>query len=636
MSEDLPSPRRLDPAGPYKPLDLGNGEGAASVAPDGRVLAVGGFHQRLGYVTLEGSAGFPAERRSDQAAVRAYRAALASPEAPGFGLVPERPWVAVSAGLLADSFPAAALVDADGIEAQVVSWAPEDAGPAVVQHWQLHNPGPTPVPWRAAFTGPLRLGRAAMTELVEGGVLPDPPAEIEAAATDGVLLVAAPPAGLAAAVAGLPSAATLARLVADGRLEVHLPLVVNLEPGATRTLVLAVTLGSDPAEVTTRARHLAALGPDPAVPGPVDSPAPPSPASATLPHLVPPVARTLARRALAYVADCCALAVGEASCVLADHRLLPLSWNRDGWFAVQALVAARVPGAEELAGRHLRWLFEVAERPGGAWGRAYLSNGRVKDPAYQLDQQCWPLLELAGQLDRTGDASLAAAAGSVVDEVLAAIAARRAAGVELFATEETPGDDPVPLPYHFSSHVLLWHTLARMAAVLGRPDLAALADRVRVAVRAHLTTGHDGREVFAYAADLEGGQVRYHDANDLPAVLAPVWGFCPATDPVWRATMAFAFSPDNPGFAAGPLGGLGSVHTPGAWPLGDVQELIWAQLAGDKGRATQVLGRLAATACWDGALPEARDPGDGTVRSRHWFAWPGAALVCALVPGGWA
>ena len=60
-----------------------------------------------------------------------------------------------------------------------------------------------------------------------------------------------------------------------------------------------------------------------------------------------------------------------------------------------------------------------------------------------------------------------------------------------------------------------------------------------------------------------------------------------------------------------------------------MQELIWARLNPDD-RPEPGPGRLAATACWDGALPEARDPADGTVRSRHWFAWPGAALLVAL------
>ena len=624
MSEEL-APTRLDPARPYKPLDVGNGEGAASVAPDGRLLAVGGFHRRLGYLTLEGAAAFPAGRRGDQPAVRAYRAALAEPSAPGFGLVPERPWARVAAGLLADSIPVAELTGADGVEARVVTWAPAGGGVGLVQHWRLRNPGPAPVPWRAAFAGALRLGRAAMTELVEGGPLPDPPAAMELGQRDGVLVVAAPGAGLAAAVAGLP-ARPRRPLRAAGPLEVRLPVALDLEPGATRDLVLAVAVGSDPAEVAGRAGRLAAAGPG-------DLAAEAGRRAARLARvdpLVPTEVRPLARRALAYIVDCCALPVGEATCLVTDHRLLPLSWNRDAWFAVEALAVVGDPAAAELAGRHLRWLFQVAERPGGAWGRAYLPNGQVKDPAYQLDQQCWPLLELAGHLERGRDHALAAAAVPVVEEVLEAVTARRAPGAELFATEETPGDDPVPMPYHFSSHVLLWHTLRRLAAVLGRPELAGLADRVRAAVLAHLVTGHDGRGLFAYAADLRGGLALYHDANDLPTALAPRWGFCGARDPVWRATMAFAFSPANPGFAAGRHGGLGSVHTPGAWPLGDVQELTWARLNPDDRPEARVLGRLAATACWDGSLPEARDPADGSVRSRHWFAWPGAALLVAL------
>jgi hypothetical protein len=46
------------------------------------------------------------------------------------------------------------------------------------------------------------------------------------------------------------------------------------------------------------------------------------------------------------------------------------------------------------------------------------------------------------------------------------------------------------------------------------------------------------------------------------------------------------------------------------------------------GEAAASVARTAA--CWDGSLPGARDPADGTVRSRHWFAWPGAALLVAL------
>ncbi len=96
--------------------------------------------------------------------------------------------------------------------------------------------------------------------------------------------------------------------------------------------------------------------------------------------------------------------------------------------------------------------------------------------------------------------------------------------------------------------------------------------------------------------------------------------------------MAFAFSSANEGMAEGRFGGLGSRHTPGAWPLGDAQELLWARVIGDEARCTRVLQRVHATAFPDGALPEARDPQTGAPISRHWFAWPNAALfwVCRI------
>ena len=83
----------------------------------------------------------------------------------------------------------------------------------------------------------------------------------------------------------------------------------------------------------------------------------------------------------------------------------------------------------------------------------------------------------------------------------------------------------------------------------------------------------------------------------------------------------------------GPGGGLGSLHTPGVWPLGDIQEWVWASIAGDDRRVDRVLSRLAAVHS-HGMLPEAYDPANSDWRSRRWFAWPGAAIA-ALVAGAY-
>jgi hypothetical protein len=278
----------------------------------------------------------------------------------------------------------------------------------------------------------------------------------------------------------------------------------------------------------------------------------------------------------------------------------------------------------------------MCDRPHGVFARSYLPNGEVKDAAFQLDQQCYPLLEFADLVERGRDLTLVADLAHDVADLLATIERYRDPPTGLYRTDETPGDDPLDLPYHFSSHVLLWHTMGRLAAVpIHGVDAATLRRRADDLHRATLTafvTDVAGGQGFAYAVDGRGGRMAYHDANDLPTVLAPLWGFCAPDDPVWRWTMAFAFSAANiDGWYPGPYGGLGSVHTRGAWPLGDVQEYIYTRVVGDATGARNVADRLAATACDDGALPEARDPVSGRVRSRHWFAWPGAALTLALM-----
>jgi meiotically up-regulated gene 157 (Mug157) protein len=111
--------------------------------------------------------------------------------------------------------------------------------------------------------------------------------------------------------------------------------------------------------------------------------------------------------------------------------------------------------------------------------------------------------------------------------------------------------------------------------------------------------------------------------------LAPLWGFCEAADPGWNASMAFAFSPANPGWAGGGLPGLGSAHTPGSWTLGDVQAWTRARVIGDLSGQERTIRRLELVAFADGMLPEAYET-DGIERIRTWFAWPGAALAARL------
>jgi uncharacterized protein len=158
-------------------------------------------------------------------------------------------------------------------------------------------------------------------------------------------------------------------------------------------------------------------------------------------------------------------------------------------------------------------------------------------------------------------------------------------------------------------------------------DLEKRATAIRQAVYRHMVVPHRDRSLFAYLVDLKGNHRLYHDANDLPTALAPIWGFCSGDDPVWQATMTFAFSRDNEGgYYPGRYRGLGSVHTPHPWPLGAVQEMIVAGVLADPARRQRAWRRLRRRAFWDGLFAEAWDEVSGEVASRHWFAWPGAAL----------
>ena len=623
----------LDPHKPYKPLDFGNGRLAGSVAPDGRLLSLNTYHPEHGYVTFCAQPPFPDEKRFDQPAVRVYRAALAHPAAPAIGLLPDQAWTNVSVGLLEESIPQSQLQN-EILRASVTTWppsSPADTPAIAIQAWDLYNLTAGPLDWSFRWAGLLHLTRASMTQLTEGGVIPMPSSEITVNFDGQTLVVFNPAMHIALAILGLPTASPFER--AGVGVPVDIPAQLHFEPNESQRLLFVFSYGVTPEGAIQRAGRWAQVDP-------VASRRSASQRARDrwqpFDRFVPSQLQLPARHALRYALNCCALPVGQTICLLTDHQILPLSWTRDAYYVASALMAEPNDQFLDLIRRHLLWLFEVARRPHGYWGRAYLPNGKPKDHAFQLDQQCYPLLELLDYEQVSGDTHTTRRLVSHIPSVLEALFARRAPGAHLYTTEETPGDDPLPLPYHLSSQILLWRAFRRLHDLNSRVqfthyDFDRLSSRLRTHVWRHLVAANQGRSMFVYASDLAGEHVFYHDANDFPTILAPLWGFCASDDPVWRATMEFAFSPANQdGFYPGEFGGLGSVHTPGAWPLGDVQELIYARLTRDQARLNQVIGRLQATACWDGSLPEARDPATGRPISRHWFAWPNCALLYAL------
>jgi hypothetical protein len=615
-----------------KPLDIGNGLVASSLAPDAGVLVVGMPHPRLGYAVLDTAAPFDDAHRRDPGAVRRYRLSLATDHDEAMGVRPPDGWTRTSDRLDGGAVPRHRL-QSGPLAASVVTTAPRDDDgpmPCIVQRLHLQLDGTAPP---LAWTGRVRLGRAALTQLTEGGPLPALSGSQRVVALDDGFVVERSDVDLAAAIVVRGAGSWSFTGSADGHLRARLH---TWHQGMRCEVTVSIALANSAEE----ARQHAWTG----ATGDVERNAAQHAARwrrrlAALPERLSPAVRPLVTRALVYAMDCCVTPSGRGSCIITDHRILPLSWTRDGYYIARMLAVALPGVGRRLVRRHLRWMFETCDRPAGIFARSYLPNGAVKDPAFQLDQQCYPVLELVDYLERDADRALAADLTSHVVGLLDTLERYRDATSGLYRTDETPGDDPLDLPYHFSSHVLLWHTMRRLATLpLPGVDTAALHHRataLRRVVRAAFAVPRSDGGGFAYAVDDGGRRLLYHDANDLPTALAPRWGFCAPDEPRWRATMAHAFSTANgDGWYPGTYGGLGSIHTPGAWPLGDVQEYIYAGVIGDIGRAQDVIDRLATTACRDGALPEARDPATGQVRSRHWFGWPGAALTLALLDPG--
>jgi uncharacterized protein len=577
----------LDRHKPYKPLDVGNGIVSGTLTPGGRWLSLGITHPIHGRVVLTTTDPFTGGR-SSQSEVRAYRASLADPKRPSFGfdLLDAEP---TSVSLLEDSFPSAILELPEG-RLETTAFAPPGRNGAVQVvriHAKSEIRGPT---WSTA----MRLGRAEYTQLTPGGPLPPAPSQNRASmhqragSGDTIYLVHDPFLGACAAIV-----APYAEIVAGSSATVVFAIALGRERSTTMAEARDLARRAEALlgrELSQRRRLWSGLG--------LDSDA-----------------RHAARRGVAYAIECAASRSSDAVAVLADHEILPLVWTRDAYYVCRALLAVG-PHDQRTAGvveGFIRWTFEVAERVNGWWPRASLASGMAKDPAFQLDQQLWPLLLIADHARLSADTSLrdryARACADAIDRLLAA-----RAPFGLIPTAETPADDPLVQPFHFSSHVLLWRVLAAFGH--------AAAAEVREATLRHFAS--EGRFAYAVAGPDATNARHYHDANDFPTVFAPGWGFCSVDDPHWRATIDFAWSIANEGYFAGTLAGLGSVHTPHPWPLGDLQEVVLARVTDDPARADRARDRLARVETWDGMLPEAYDEGTGAVASRHWFAWPTA------------
>lgn len=605
--------RPLDPTRGYKPLDFGGKGINGSVNRDGRIIAINFYHPIYGYATLTSAPPFDETQRYNPEAVRRYRHSLTKLD--GFGLMFHLPIVQREAWLVEDALPYIRLTLGNGVVADCITFVPEYKHMAVAQVWAFSESGKF-----ARMTGKLSLQRCAYTQLTEGGPVAMPSSKTTVYYDRPIGAVGFQNDALDIAV--FMSTTHGLEENQDGSIAfknnafIYPQINEDASIPASKEAVFKINIAATSEEALFGSVKLA--DPKPYI-------------EKTLTHWQQRWENNLnddliQRRALVYGLNCCVPINDQEICILTDHMLLPLSWNRDAYYVAMALLHWHEEMAVQVEG-HLKWMFERAERIDGLWGRSYMANGKIKDAGFQLDQQLFPLLELAEYTLKTEDLILFERLLPRVKPVIDTLLSKRAGTTWLFPTDETPADDPIAYPYHLSSHILFWHMLTTLAEVDSSFDYKHIAKNIYDSIHDHFLTTHHDITLYAYATDGQGNHHLYHDANDTPLAYVPNWKFLPHDDPVWRATMDFAFSSANPGGYYG--GHLGSVHTKAAWPLGDVQELIYALTIGDSDRIQEVRDHLGRAAQWDGALPEAYDPSNYSVTSRHWFAWPNALFFLA-------
>ncbi len=92
------------------------------------------------------------------------------------------------------------------------------------------------------------------------------------------------------------------------------------------------------------------------------------------------------------------------------------------------------------------------------------------------------------------------------------------------------------------------------------------------------------RAQYDYEVDLAGRYRLYADANGLPTALAPPGASARRHR---RSSTTRCLPLANRAWSSGRQAGLGSMHTPGTWPHGDVQALAWHAQRGDDAKARQ-------------------------------------------------
>lgn len=300
-------------------------------------------------------------------------------------------------------------------------------------------------------------------------------------------------------------------------------------------------------------------------------------------------------------------------------------WARDAllWSFPGLLLTDRRLAREVLVTVFERHLKRAGEH-------AHYLNGILLYPGFELDQLCAYFLALKHYLDQTRDFTILdeehihRGLAVLFDKLLQ----KRDPQTGLYATFLDPADDPATYPFLTYDNALVWCSLAFLGTLQERGlfswaiDPASAAAMLKQAVFEHCVAGGPEGTVFAWAVDGKGRYELYDNPPGSLSLLAH-YGFVPRNNPVFRRTVAWIHSQDNPFRVEGRVRGQGSRHAGGPWPLAAASDLLALNLEGED------FFRKAAMD--NGLASETVDPDTGLAATGLAFASSAGFIACAIL-----
>lgn len=188
-------------------------------------------------------------------------------------------------------------------------------------------------------------------------------------------------------------------------------------------------------------------------------------------------------------------------------------------------------------------------------------DGRILYEGFEMDQLSYYLLILRDAIRyKIMDEKRAI---EMAMEILSLAEERRATGYHLYSTELNSSDDPVKYEYVTFNNVIFWYSLKEFAKAIEdgvKNSLLDLCERIRKDVMENMVK--EGR--FIYSTDLKGNYDFYDDPTG-SILLFPYLGFIEIDSDIFRRTLEWVFSPENPYFIKGKYPGEGNRHVRHPW-----------------------------------------------------------------------